>query len=231
MPEAAAGELPPALEPAEEAAAQDAVTESEADTSGDFREPHLEVPGESGPPEEISPSAAEPATQAATEPVPDVPPSQEREPAREHRPERAQHEQRRPEPRPWAKAADFRPAEPSAISQAVAHATEIAESLKQTIDQLDEILELVEIAERQKLADEREIEELRRALRRIHPPRHQPQYASRGSRHDEPHRGYREQGPRHEERQARQEPPENPQHPEEFRPPESGEMGPHTDPV
>ena len=39
------------------------------------------------------------------------------------------------------------------------------------IDQLDEVLELVEVAERQKLADEREIDELRRALRRIQPPR------------------------------------------------------------
>jgi len=39
-------------------------------------------------------------------------------------------------------------------------------------DQLDEILELVELAERQKLADEREIDQLRRALRRIQPPRY-----------------------------------------------------------
>ncbi len=48
----------------------------------------------------------------------------------------AQPEQRRPEPprpKPWIKPADFRPAETSAISQAVAHATEIAESLKQRL--------------------------------------------------------------------------------------------------
>ncbi len=103
-----------------------------------------------------------------------------REPAanRERRPRErpARTRDRRPEPprpKPWVKPADFRPAETSAISQAVAHATEIAESLKHTIDQLDEILELVELAERQKLADEREIDELRRALRRIQPPRHQ----------------------------------------------------------
>ncbi|MGD0744313.1 MAG: hypothetical protein ABSA45_04075 [Verrucomicrobiota bacterium] len=43
--------------------------------------------------------------------------------------------------------------------------------LKQTLDQMEEVLELVELAERQKLADEREIESLRRALRRIHQPR------------------------------------------------------------
>ena len=63
------------------------------------------------------------------------------------------------------------------------------ESLKHTIDQLDEILELVELAERQKLADEREIDELRRALRRIQPPRQmQPQALHCDPRRDEPRR-------------------------------------------
>jgi len=157
---------------------------------------------------------------------------------REHREHREQREQRdyreqsrRPEPqrpqeRPqqWTKPADFRPAEGSAIHQAVLHATEIAESLKHTINQLDEILELVELAERQTLADEREIDELRRALRRIQPPRHAmppPQQQSRdprrdGPRRDEPRRDYREQPPRQAEPpppreeahgQAEQEPP------------------------
>jgi hypothetical protein len=59
----------------------------------------------------------------------------------------------------------------SAIGRAVEEATQIAELLKQTLDQMEEVLELVELAERQKLADEREIESLRRALRRIHQPR------------------------------------------------------------
>ena len=36
---------------------------------------------------------------------------------------------------------------------------------------MEEVLELVELAERQKSADEREIESLRRALQRIHQPR------------------------------------------------------------
>jgi len=36
---------------------------------------------------------------------------------------------------------------------------------------MEEVLELVELAERQKLADEREIESLRHALRKIHQPR------------------------------------------------------------
>jgi len=36
---------------------------------------------------------------------------------------------------------------------------------------MEEVLELVELAERQKLADEREIESLRQALRKIQQPR------------------------------------------------------------
>ncbi len=59
----------------------------------------------------------------------------------------------------------------SAISQAIEEVTQIVESLKQTLDQMEEVLELVELAERQKLADEREIESLRHALHRIHQPR------------------------------------------------------------
>ena len=49
--------------------------------------------------------------------------------------------------------------------------TQIVESLKQTLEQMEEVLELVELAERQKSADEREIESLRRALRKIQQPR------------------------------------------------------------
>jgi hypothetical protein len=224
----AAGETPAAPEPAEEAVIQDAAAEPERDSSGDFREPHAEESGESPPPEDISPAHGAPLSETAVSSPAEMAPSREPEPERERRPERPERpaypEQRRPEPKPWTRPADFRPAETSAISQAVAHATEIAESLKHTIDQLDEILELVEIAERQKLADEREIEELRRALRRIQPPRHQPQHPARGPRYEEPQRGPREHGPRHEERYSRHEPrPEENQRPEEPRQPETGE--------
>jgi hypothetical protein len=222
------------------------LAEPEPDTSGDFREPHPEDPVELTP-EEILHSQADSHAEAMSEPpveiVPELAaelppaPAPEPEPERERRPERPpQPEYRRPEPRPWVKPADFRPAEVSAISQAVAHATQIAEALKHTIDELDEILELVEIAERQKLADEREIEELRRALRRIQPPRQQ-QHAPRGPRHDEPHRGHREYNPnpnpnpRHEEsRYARPEPREPMPRPEEPpRPPDAGEPPAHVD--
>jgi len=61
-----------------------------------------------------------------------------------------------------------------AISRAIEEVTQIVESLKHTLDQMEEVLELVEVAERQKTADEREIESLRQALRRIHQPRGEP---------------------------------------------------------
>ncbi len=48
---------------------------------------------------------------------------------------------------------------------------QIVEALKQAHDKMEEVLELVELAERQKLADEREIDQLRRAMRQLHRPR------------------------------------------------------------
>ncbi len=59
----------------------------------------------------------------------------------------------------------------SAISQAVSEVTQVVESLKQALNQMEDVLELVEHAERQKLGDEREIESLRRALRQLQQPR------------------------------------------------------------
>ena len=181
--------------------------EAEADTSGGFREPHTDAPAEfpshpttaedthaSEPAAEISPAAEV----AESRPAPARPrefPQREQREQREPREPREPREQR-PQPRPhvppaqrqWVKPADFRPAESTAIHEAVSHATFIANALKELHDQMDEILELVEVAERQKLADERELDELRRALRRIQPqsrpqppPRFQP-------RRDEPRR-------------------------------------------
>ncbi len=150
------------------------------------------------------PQSADAATagpvSASTPPAPAFEESQR--PPRPHAPSPPRPE-RRPEPpapKPWVKPADFRPAETSAIHQAVVHATEIAEGLKILVDRIDEILELVEVAERQKLADERELDNLRRALRRIQPPRQ--------SQGNEPHRGQsRGEGrPRPEYAPARHEP-------------------------
>ena len=47
---------------------------------------------------------------------------------------------------------------------------QIVVSLEQALEQMEEVQELVELADRQKSADEREIESLRRALRRIQSP-------------------------------------------------------------
>jgi len=264
-PETAAEELPLTPESAEAAPGPECNMEPETDTSGDFREPHPEEPVESGAHEENPPESSEPlaesasdaAYQAEPEPEPEPEPASEApaapEPAREPAPVRERQSEpaplpqaRRQETNPWTKPADFRHAEASAISQAVAHATEIAEHLRHTLDQLDEILELVELAERQKLADEREIDDLRRALRRIQQPRPQQlQHSQRGPRHDDPQRGPRyddpQRGPRNddsqrdrgrrehnprpeEQRQPRPEPQEsNFRSEEQARPPEAGE--------
>lgn len=137
------------------------------------------------------------------------PPATTEEPVYAPKPQTVRPE-RRPEPprhKPWVKPPDFRAADTSAIHQAVVHATEIAESLRGLTDQIDEILELVEVAERQKLADERELDNLRRALRRIQPPRQAHQH--------EPQRGHSHSRADHRPRQESSPPP-----PEHFQPPE-----------
>jgi hypothetical protein len=82
--------------------------------------------------------------------------------------------------RPATPRQKFQPAVPapraakpdgSAISQAVSEVTQVVESLKEALNQMEDVLELVEHAERQKLGDEREIESLRRALRQLQHPR------------------------------------------------------------
>jgi len=201
------------------APAGDAETnEPEADTSGGFRTPHAEVPEEfashSTAQEEAPP--AEPAGEVAPEP-PRAPEPRREERRDDRREERRdpryderrdpRHDERRenrqppprvaPAQRQWARPADFRPAEETAIHEAVAHATFIANALKELHDQMDEILELVEVAERQKLADERELEDLRRALRRIQPnnrPQQQQSYRHQ-PRREEPRPAPPEEAP------------------------------------
>jgi hypothetical protein len=59
----------------------------------------------------------------------------------------------------------------SAIGQAVNEVMQIVDSLKQALNQMEDALELVELAERQKLGDEREIDSLRQLLRQLQHPR------------------------------------------------------------
>lgn len=47
----------------------------------------------------------------------------------------------------------------------------IVDALRNALDDMEEVLEMLELFERQKNADEREIESLRRALRQMHRPR------------------------------------------------------------
>jgi len=58
----------------------------------------------------------------------------------------------------------------SAIGRTVGEVRQIVESLEQALEQMVEVLRLVELAEHQKFADERELESLRRALHKLQPP-------------------------------------------------------------
>jgi predicted DNA-binding protein len=58
----------------------------------------------------------------------------------------------------------------SAISRAIDEIAQIVEALKRVLNQMEDVLELAELAERQKTGDEQEIESLRRALRQLQRP-------------------------------------------------------------
>jgi vacuolar-type H+-ATPase subunit I/STV1 len=75
-----------------------------------------------------------------------------------------------PAPRP--RPAPQQPAsEESSIGKAIEQASRIIEELKHALDEMEEVLETLELAERQKLDDERELESLHRALRQLRRPR------------------------------------------------------------
>ena len=73
-----------------------------------------------------------------------------------------------------------RPAQPMAVQEAIEEVNQIIEALRGSLNDMEEVLESLELAERQKIADEQEIETLRRGLRQLHrppergphPPRH-----------------------------------------------------------
>ena len=58
-----------------------------------------------------------------------------------------------------------------AVQQAIEEVNHIIVNLRSTLDDMEEVLETLELAERQKNADEQEIETLRRSLRQLHRPR------------------------------------------------------------
>jgi hypothetical protein len=134
-------------------------------------------------------------------------------------------------PRPRFQSAESVPralrTDGSAISQAVNEVMQIVASLKQTLEQMEEVLELVELAERQKLTDEREIESLLRALRQFQsrgePPERQerfnrperPNRPERGGRPDRSNRPPRLPQPGRTERPEPPQPSENPEPPQD----------------
>jgi hypothetical protein len=102
----------------------------------------------------------------------------------------------------------------SAVAKAAEEVRRIVGLLEEALEHMEEVQNLVELAEDQKHDDEREIENLRRALRRIQtPPREQER---RESFRREPPR--REEPPRQEissEQESHEEPPvEEPSHSE-----------------
>ena len=64
-----------------------------------------------------------------------------------------------------------RAASPAGVQKAIEEVNQIIQTLKETLDDMEEVLETLEFAERQKNADEREIESMRRALRQLQRPR------------------------------------------------------------
>jgi len=57
------------------------------------------------------------------------------------------------------------------VQNAIEEVNQIMASLRETLEQMDEVLETLEHFERQGNADEREIDSLRRALRNLQRPR------------------------------------------------------------
>ena len=66
-----------------------------------------------------------------------------------------------------------------AVQQAIEEVNQIIETLRATLDDMETVLETLELAERQKIADEQEIETLRRGLRHLHRPREGGQHSPR----------------------------------------------------
>ena len=74
---------------------------------------------------------------------------------------------------------ELRPAAPMAVHQAIDEVTHIIDTLRGTLDDMEQVLETLELAERQKNADEQEIETLRRGLRQLHRPRESGEHPPR----------------------------------------------------
>lgn len=138
---------------------------------------------------EAAPAAEERPQRAPVRPP--VQRSQDSRPQREPRPQRPPAPPPAPEPHRQG----------SAVAQAVEDVYSIVEKLKVVMEELDELLETLELAERQKIEDERELDNLRRAMRQIQP---RPSQVQARLPHREPMRPQLH----HQDRPPRPAPPE-----------------------
>ncbi len=69
------------------------------------------------------------------------------------------------------------------VQEAIDQVSDIIEALRLSLDDMEEVLELLESLERQTGADERELEALRRQLRQLHRPQERPQSSHLRGRH------------------------------------------------
>ena len=76
-----------------------------------------------------------------------------------------------------------RRAPPANVQEAIDQVSDIIEALRLSLDDMEEVLELLESLERQTGADERELEALRRQLRQLHRPQERPQSSHLRGRH------------------------------------------------
>ncbi|MEY2466724.1 MAG: hypothetical protein QOD03_1245 [Verrucomicrobiota bacterium] len=83
---------------------------------------------------------------------------------RRQQPEVESRPARRPE-----RERDDEPITPS-LATAIEQVNKVIDELRHSLDEMEEVLETLELAERQKIDDEREIESLQRALRQLHRP-------------------------------------------------------------
>jgi len=72
---------------------------------------------------------------------------------------------------PISPGREHKPASAMSVQQAIEEVNQVIDSLRESLDDMEEVLETLELAERQKSADEHEIESLRRALRQLQRPR------------------------------------------------------------
>lgn len=149
-------------------------------------------PGSAEPAEALE--VAEHAVESVREeaPLPDSPIEGVRREAAEasrleDRPERSYGEERSASAR--SESRDYKPASPPAVAEAITLVTDILNSLKRVLDEMEEVLETLELAEVQKNADEREIQSLLQALRQFERRGPEPRHEQQGERH-----GYRPEG-------------------------------------